>query len=121
MRITKRQLRRIIREEAVAAGDNLSIEEIDILEQEVVEAKEAVIAAVDVLQDFTQIEPALLNIKLRTSQPSMTDQNWSNDLSERFHSCEASLYTLLEKLRHRAVVLRQRRERIEKSGSGTIV
>ena len=113
MRITKRQLRRIIRE--AAAGDKLSTEEITMLEQEAGDAEQAVIAAVDALQNFTQIEPALLNIKLRTSEPSKTDQNWSNDLSERFHSCEASLYTLLEKLRHRAVVLRQRRERIEKS------
>jgi len=121
MRITKRQLRRIIREEAVAAGDNLSIEEIAMLEQEVGDAQAAVIDAIDVLHDFTKIEPALLNIKLRTAQPYKTDQIWSNDLSERFHSCKASLSTLLKELRHRAVVLRQRRERIEKSGSGTIV
>lgn len=121
MRITKRQLRRIINEET-AAGDNLSIEEIVMLEQDVVEAKEAVIAALNALQDYTHVlEPALLNIKRHTARPSMTDRTWSTDLSERFHSCEASLYTLLQKLRHRAVSLEQRRERIEKSGNGAIV
>ena len=113
MKITRRQLRQIIREEA-AGSEILTAEEINVLMEECDNAKQTVIDAIDILDDYTKLDPLLLNLGKRTPRAPYADLRKSDDFNDRFHEIQASLRTLLDELRFNTVQLRTKLDTIER-------